>query len=171
MTYLLYTVVCLLVVVFQTTLPMHFAMFGGMYDLFLLFVIYLGFYRTIREGFPFVIFFGLAMDALSGGPFGLYLTSYFWLYISILGMIGFMRVGNNMILPLVVVGSILFQNIIFLGTMTLFVPEAKIPVFLYRNVLTQVLWSVITGPILILLFHRAHVALEKWSKTFQPEYR
>ena len=171
MTYLLYTVVCLLVVVFQTTLSMHFAMFGGMYDLFLLFVIYLGFYRTIREGFPFVIFFGLAMDALSGGPFGLYLTSYFWLYISILGMIGFMRVGNNMILPLVVVGSILFQNIIFLGTMTLFVPEAKIPVFLYRNVLTQVLWSVITGPILILLFHRAHVVLEKWLKTFQPEYR
>ena len=164
-------VVCLLVVVFQTTLPMHFAMFGGMYDLFLLFVIYLGFYRTIREGFPFVIFFGLAMDALSGGPFGLYLTSYFWLYLSILGMIGFMRVGNNMILPLVVVGSILFQNIIFLGTMTLFVPEAKIPVFLYRNVLTQVLWSVITGPILILLFHRAHVVLEKWLKTFQPEYR
>ena len=171
MTYFLYTVVCLLVVVFQTTLPMHFAMFGGMYDLFLLFVIYLGFYRTIREGFPFVIFFGLAMDALSGGPFGLYLTSYFWLYVSILGMIGFMRVGNNMILPLVVVGSILFQNIIFLGTMTLFVPEAKIPVFLYRNVLTQVLWSVITGPVLILLFHRAHVALEKWLKTFQPEYR
>jgi len=171
MTYFLYTVVCLLVVVFQTTLPMHFAMFGGMYDLFLLFVIYLGFYRTIREGFPFVIFFGLAMDALSGGPFGLYLTSYFWLYLSILGMIGFMRVGNNMILPLVVVGSILFQNIIFLGTMTLFVPEAKIPVFLYRNVLTQVLWSVITGPILILLFHRAHVVLEKWLKTFQPEYR
>jgi len=171
MTYLLYTVVCLLVVVFQTTLSMHFAMFGGMYDLFLLFVIYLGFYRTIREGFPFVIFFGLAMDALSGGPFGLYLTSYFWLYVSILGMIGFMRVGNNMILPLVVVGSILFQNIIFLGTMTLFVPEAKIPVFLYRNVLTQVLFSVITGPILILLFHRAHVVLEKWLKTFQPEYR
>ena len=171
MTYLLYTVVCLLVVVFQTTLPMHFAMFGGMYDLFLLFVIYLGFYRTIREGFPLVIFFGLAMDALSGGPFGLYLTSYFWLYVSILGMIGFMRVGNNMILPLVVVGSILFQNIIFLGTMTLFVPEAKIPVFLCRNVLTQVLWSVITGPILILLFHRAHVVLEKWLKTFQPEYR
>ncbi len=171
MTYLLYTVVCLLVVVFQTTLPMHFAMFGGMYDLFLLFVIYLGFYRTIREGFPLVIFFGLAMDALSGGPFGLYLTSYFWLYVSILGMIGFMRVGNNMVLPLVVVGSILFQNIIFLGTMTLFVPEAKIPVFLYRNVLTQVLWSVITGPILILLFHRAHVVLEKWLKTFQPEYR
>ncbi|RLB95699.1 MAG: hypothetical protein DRH90_25275 [Deltaproteobacteria bacterium] len=171
MTYFLYTVVCLLGVVFQTTLPMHFAMFGGMYDLFLLFVIYLGFYRTIREGFPFVIFFGLAMDALSGGPFGLYLTSYFWLYVSILGMIGFMRVGNNMILPLVVVGSILFQNIIFLGTMTLFVPEAKIPVFLYRNVLTQVLFSVITGPILILLFHRAHVVLEKWLKTFQPEYR
>ena len=82
-----------------------------------------------------------------------------------------MRVGNNMILPLVVIGSILFQNIIFLGTMTFFVPEAKIPVFSYRNVLTQLLWSVITGPVLILLFRRGHMALEKWLKTFQPEYR
>ena len=171
MTYLLYTGVCLLVIVFQTTLSMHFAIFGGMYDLFLLFVIYLGFYRTVREGFPFVLLLGLTMDALSGGPFGLYLTSYFWLYICILGMTRFMRVGNNMILPLVVIGSILFQNIIFLGTMTFFVPEAKIPAFLYRNVLTQLLWSVITGPVLILLFRRAHLALEKWLKTFQPEYR
>jgi len=171
MTYLLYTVVCLLLVVFQTTLSMHFAIFAGMYDLFLLFVVYLGFYRTIREGFPFVILFGLVMDALSGGPFGLYLTSYFWLYVCTLAMTGFMRVGNNMILPLVVVGSILFQNIIFLGTMTLFMPEAKIPAFLYRNVLTQLLWSIVTGPVLILLFHRSHVALEKWLKTFEPEYR
>ena len=171
MTYLLYTVVLLLVVVFQTTLSMHFAIFGGMYDLFLLFVVYLGFYRTVREGFPFVILFGLAMDALSGGPFGLYLTSYFWLYICILGLTLVMRVGNNMILPLVVVGSVLFQNIIFFGTMTFFVPEAKIPAFLYRNVLAQLLWSVITGPVLILLFRRAHLALEKWLKMFQPEYR
>ncbi|MFC1876732.1 hypothetical protein ACFL2E_05605 [Thermodesulfobacteriota bacterium] len=171
MTYLLYTVVLLLVVVFQTTLSMHFAIFGGMYDLFLLFVVYLGFYRTVREGFPFVILFGLAMDALSGGPFGLYLTSYFWLYICILGLTLVMRVGNSMILPLVVAGSVLFQNIIFFGTMTFFVPEAKIPAFLYRNVLAQLLWSVITGPVLILLFRRAHLALEKWLKTFQPEYR
>jgi rod shape-determining protein MreD len=171
MTYLLYTGVSLLVVVFQTTLSMHFAVLSGMYDLFLLFVVYLGFYRTIREGFFFVILFGLAMDALSGGTFGLYLTSYFWLYIGVVGMTRFMRVGNNMILPLVVVGSVLFQNIIFVGTMTFFVPEATIPVFLYRNVLTQLLWSVITGPVLILFFRRVHLAMEKWLKTFQPEYR
>lgn len=171
MTILLYTIVCFLVVVFQTTLSMHFAIFGGMYDLFLPFVVYLGFYRTIQEGFPFVIFFGLAMDALSAGPFGLYLTSYFWLYICILGMTRIMRVSNNLILPLVVAGSILFQNIIFLGTMTLFVPEAKIPTFFYRNVITQLLWSVITGPVLILLFRRMHLAMEKWLKMFQPEYR
>jgi len=171
MTYLLYIAVGLLVVVFQTTLSMHFAMFGGMYDLFLLFVIYLGFYRTIKEGFPFILLFGLFMDALTGGPFGLYLTSYFWLYMVILGMTLFMRVANNMILPLIVIGSILFQNIVFLGTMTIFTPEAELPVSSYRNVLTQILWSAFTGPVLILLFRRVHMAMEKWLKTFEPEYR
>ena len=127
MTYLLYTIVGLVVVVLQTTLSMHFAILGGMYDLFLLFLVYLGFYRSAREGFPFVFLFGLCMDALSGGPFGLYLTSYFWLYISLLGLTLVMRVSNNMILPLVVVGCVLFQNIIFLGTMILFDPEVTSP--------------------------------------------
>jgi len=110
------------------------------------------------------------MDALTGGPFGLYLTSYFWLYMVILGMTLFMRVSNNMILPLVVIGSILFQNIVFLGTMTIFTPEAELPVSSYRIVLTQLLWSAVTGPVLILLFRRVHMAMEKWLKTFKPDY-
>ncbi len=171
MTYLLYTIVGLVVVVLQTTLSMHFAILGGMYDLFLLFLVYLGFYRSAREGFPFVFLFGLCMDALSGGPFGLYLTSYFWLYISLLGLTLVMRASNNMILPLVVVGCVLFQNIIFLGTMILFDPEVTRPAFLLRNILTQLLWCVITGPVLILLFRHLHRTLEKWLKTFEPEYR
>ena len=171
MTYILYMVACLMVVVFQTTLCMHFSVFGGMYDLYLLFVIYLGFYRPVREGFPFVILFGLIMDGMSGGPYGLYLSCYFWLYMGMLLLTRFMRVSNNLILPLVVAGSVFFQNLVFLGTMAVFVPEARVPAFSYQRIIIQLLWSVVTGPVLILVIHHWHRSIEKWLKTFEPEYR
>ena len=36
-----------------------------------------------------VLFLGFIMDNLSGGPFGLYLTTYFWLYVGVKGITTF----------------------------------------------------------------------------------
>ncbi len=171
MTYVIYIFAGLFLVVFQTTLPMHFSIFGGMYDLFLLPVVYLGFYRSIREGLPLVIFFGIVMDGMSGGPFGLYMSCYFWLYVGMLLLTRFMRVSNNLILPLVVAGCVFIQNLAFLGTLAVFVPEARAPAQSYQRVIIQILWAVVTGPILILIFRGWHQSIEKWLKTFEPEYR
>ena len=171
MTYLLYIIVGLSIVVFQTTLPMHFGIFESLYDLFLLCVVYLGFYRPIREGLAFVVLFGFVMDGMSGGPFGLYMSCYFWLYVGMLLLTRFMRVSNNLILPLVVVGCVFIQNIIFLGTMAIFVPEVSVPSLSYKRVILQLLWAVVTGPIIILVFKGWHQMMEKWLKTFEPEYR
>ena len=171
MSYLIYIIVGLIIVVFQTTLPMHFRLFESLYDLFLLFVIYVGFYRPIREGLPFVILFGFVMDGMSGGPFGLYMSCYFWLYVGMLLLTRFMRVSNNLILPLVVVGSVLIQNLVFLGTMAVFMPDVKVPGPSYQRVIIQLIWAGVTGPILILIFRGWHQSIEKWLKTFEPEYR
>ncbi len=171
MTYLLYIIVGLFIVVSQTTLPMHFSIFESLYDLFLLSVVYLGFYRPIREGFPFVILFGFVMDGMSGGPFGLYISCYFWLYVGMLLLTRFMRVSNILILPLVVVGCVLIQNIILLGTMAIFIPEVSVPSLSYQRVIVQLIWAVVTGPIIILIFKGWHKTMEKWLKTFEPEYR
>ena len=171
MTYLLYMIVGLFIVVFQTTLPMHFSIFESLYDLLLLSVVYLGFYRPIREGLPFVILFGFIMDGMSGGPFGLYMSCYFWLYMGMLPLTRFMRVSNTLILPLVVVGCVLIENLVFLGTMAIFVPEVTVPSLSYQRVIIQLVWAVLTGPIIILIFRSWHQAIEKWLKTFEPEYR
>jgi len=171
MTVLLYIVTGLLVVVLQTTLPMHFSIFGGLYDLFLLFVVYLGFYRPVREGLPFVALFGFVMDGMSGGPFGLYLSCYFWLYMGMLLLTRFMRVSNNLVLPLVVAASVFIQNFVFLGTMAVFMPDVGVPALSYRLVIVQLVWAVLTGPVLILVFRGWHQAIEKWLKSFEPEYR
>ena len=170
MTYIIYIFVCLAVVVFQTTISMYIAVFDGFYDMLLLFVIYLGLFRSVRESLPFIILLGVAMDALSGGAFGLYMTSYFWLYVFILWLTKFMPANNSIIIPVIVILAVIIENAVFLGTMALLDPNAKLPSSSLRSVLLQLVWAVVTGPVLILVLRGLNNKWEKWLKQFQPDY-
>ena len=167
MIYLFYIAVFFFVAVFNTTIAVQFPFLHGVYDLVLLLVIFLGFYRSIRESLVFVIIFGIIMDGISGGPFGLYTTSYIWLYAFVLWLTRFIRVTNSMILPGVVICSVIIQNTVFLGSMALLDPNAKIPLFSYNIVMIQLVWGIFTGPIFILLFRNVTYKLEKWQRNFQ----
>lgn len=169
MIYLFYIVTFLGVAVFKTSIVPQVPLFYGFYDILLLFVIFFGFYRTIRESLVFIAFFGLAMDAVSGGPFGLYTTSYLWLYAFVLWLTQFMRVTNSMILPLVVICSVIIQNAIFLGSMTLLQTTAVLPSDSLQVVLTQIAWGAFTGPIIILLLRHLSLKLGKWQRRFQTD--
>lgn len=169
MIYLFYIMVFLGVAVFNTTMVAHLPFFYGFYDPLLMFVIYIGFYRSIRESLLFIILFGIAMDAISGGPFGLYTTSYIWLYVFVIWLTRFMRVTNTMILPGVVICSVIIQNMIFLGSMTLLDPTVSIPSFSFKIVFLQIVWSIFTGPIFIIFLRNVNRRLEKWQRSFQPD--
>jgi cell shape-determining protein MreD len=134
-----------------------------------MFVIYLGFYRSVRESMVFIMLFGTAMDAVSGGTFGLYTTSYVWLYVFFLWLKQFMRVTNSLILPVVVLCSIIIQNAIFLGSMTLLDPNVSVPSFSFKIVFLQMVWSILTGPIFIIFLRNVTQKLEKWQDSFQPD--
>jgi cell shape-determining protein MreD len=170
MIYLFYMAVFFFVVVINTTIIAQLPVFYGFYDLLLLIVIYFGFYRSVRESLPFVILFGLVMDGISGGTFGLYTTSYIWLYIFALWLTRFIRVTNSMILPGVVACGVLIQNAIFLGYMALLDPGTNIPSFSIKIVMIQLAWSVFTGPIFIAFFKTLVYQLEKWQQSFQSDW-
>jgi rod shape-determining protein MreD len=169
MIYLFYIMVFLGIAVFKTTIVVHLPLFHGFYDLLLMLVIFLGFYRSVRESLLFIILFGIAMDAISGGPFGLYTTSYIWLYIFVLWLTRFMRITNSMILPVVVICSVIIQNAIFLGSMALLDPAASIPSFSFKIGILQMVWSILTGPVIILFLRNVTQKLEKWQRSFQPD--
>ena len=170
MIYLFYGVAFFIVVVIHTTIIVQLPVFYGFYDILLLFVIYLGFYRSVRESLPFVIVFGMVMDGISGGTFGLYTTSYIWLYIFVLWLTSFIRVTNGMILPGVVACAVLIQNAIFLGYMVLLDPNGNIPSFSIHIVMIQLVWSVFTGPIFITFFKTLVYQMEKWQRSFQSDW-
>jgi len=88
---------CLFLVILQTTVMPYLPLLEKFYDLLIPFIVYLGLSRPVRESLPFVLFLGFIMDNLSGGPFGLYLTTYFWLYVGVKGITMFIQVGNRLL--------------------------------------------------------------------------
>jgi len=139
-------------------------LFERFYDILTLFIIYLSIYRPVREGMFIIIVFGFFMDIISGGPFGLYLTAYVWMFIGVRWAITFLHVGDSLILPIVVAAGVLMENLVFVGTSAMFEPGSRISDTVLSTMIVQVLWAVFTGPLFLMLFNYSHRRWDRWCK-------
>lgn len=150
MRYGFYIGTCLFLILIQTTVVPYFTAFNGIYDLLIPFVIFICISLPVRESLPFVLILGLIMDNLSGSPFGLYLTYYFWLLGGVRLILKFLRVSNKFLLSLVVVAAVLIQNLIVIGTFALSGPEWQLPADAFKNMALPIFWALLTGPLFLL---------------------
>lgn len=164
MTYCLHIFIGLCLIVIQTTVMPHIPLFARFYDLLAPFVIYLSIYRPVREGMVVVLVFGFFMDIISGGPFGLYLTAYVWLFIGVRWAITFLHVGDSLLLPIVVAAGVLMENLVFIGTSAMFEQSSRISETMVSTIIVQVLWAIFTGPLFLMLFNTSHRRWDLWVK-------
>jgi len=155
---------CFCLVIFQTTVMPYFSLFDRFYDLLFPFIIYLSLFRSVRESIPLILFFGFVMDNLTGGPFGLYLTTYLWMFIGIRWVITFMDVEDSVLMLFIVAAGVLIQNFIIIGTIVMFEPVSRFSPAAISTVGVQVLWAVFTGPIFLVFFNYSHGRWDKWLK-------
>jgi cell shape-determining protein MreD len=147
---LFYIVITFCIIVLQTAVVPFFFTTRGIYDLLIPFVVYAGFFPPVAEGLPIVILLGLIMDCLSASPFGLYLTTYVWLYVGARWLVRFLHAHSNVVLFFSVAVGVLIENILWLLAITLlgrmeFIPSAAVTTGIVR----QVLWALFTGPLLL----------------------
>ncbi len=151
---------CLFLVILQTTIMPYVPLLDKFYDLLIPFIVYLSLSRPVRESLPFVLFLGFIMDNLSGGPFGLYLTTYFWLYVGVYGITMFIQVGNRLlIIAFIIAGGVLFENLILLGAFALLGPRQQFAGDVIEIVAVQVLWAFFTGSLFLLFFRNVQSRL------------
>ena len=154
----------LFLIVVQTTIMPHISVFERFYDLLSPLVIYLSIFRPVRESSVIILIFGFLMDNISGGPFGLYLTVYFWLFLSVRWAITFLHVGDSFLLPFVVAVGVLMENLIFIGADAMFEQNLQISQIMINTVVVQVLWAIFTGPFFLMLFNYSHRRWDRWTK-------
>jgi len=153
--------ICLFLVILQTTVMPQLALLDRFYDLLIPFIVYLGLSRPLREGLLFAGFLGFIMDNLSGSPFGLYLTTYFWLFGGVKLITQLLQVGKRLFfITLIVVGGVLMENLVFLGSFAIFTPEQQFADDALSIVAGQVLWALFTGAALLMIFRNTHSWLD-----------
>lgn len=169
MTQCLYICICLGMIIFQSAIMPHIPLFDSFYDLLIPFIVYIGLFRTLHEGLAVIILFGFVMDNLSGGPLGLYITSYFWIFITARWIIKLFHARHKLILLFVVAAGVLMQNLIFIGSLAIITQGSKFPESAIKIVSTQVLWAMITGPLFLIFFDFAHQRWDKWLDRLKAE--
>jgi cell shape-determining protein MreD len=167
MSYFFNISVCLFLIILQTAVMPYLPLLNPFYDLLIPFLVYLGLFRPVRESLPFVFFLGFIMDNLSGAPFGLYLTTYFWFFIAVKGITKLIQVHNRLfILTLIVAAGVLVENLIFLGTFAIFIPDQQFSAHAANIMTIQVLWAFFTGPLLLMVIRKAQTRLREGFGTF-----
>ncbi|MDA8137455.1 MAG: hypothetical protein M0036_02275 [Desulfobacteraceae bacterium] len=154
--------VSLCLVLVKTTLIPGVSLFEKFYDLLVPIIIYLSFYRRKIEGIPIVLFFGFIMDSLCGGPMGLYLFIYIWLYMAMRWIAQYVHTGSFVLLTLAVAIGVVFEIGILLGYMVFLAVNASIPVDTLQTVVMQIMWALITGPLILVIIGWAQKQLDSW---------
>ena len=162
MMYCVYIAISLCLVIIQTTVLPNLSPAGHFYDLLIPMLIYLSLFRPSHESLPFVFFLGLLMDNLSGTPFGLYLTTYFWTYIGVKMVASYFRVGNRIMMALMVCCGVLIQNFLMVTSALLMDSAWLHPADAVAIVTNQLLWALFTGPLLLMLFRYFLSRLERF---------
>jgi rod shape-determining protein MreD len=146
MRYCFYIAAGLVLIICQTTLVPRLPFVGSFFDLLLPLVIYLAAFRPLPEALPFVLFLGALVDNLSAGAFGLYLTSYLWLFIGVRLAATVVRADNSIVLVLILIGAVLFQNALFVGALGVSSQGVYSPGHVFAGVSEQIGWVLLTGP-------------------------
>ena len=170
MTILFYILVSLCLLVIKTTLIPGLPFFAKFYDLLIPIVIYLSLFRTLKEGIPIVIFFGLIMDSLYGGPMGLYMATYIWLYVAMRYLRQVLHAGNIVLFAVAVAGGVVFESFVLLVYMLMLAPDTIVWADTANITMQHISWALITGPIFMVMISWAQKQIDIWREKLFPDW-
>ena len=166
MMFCFHILIALSLIIIQTSIiPFH-GIFQRFYDLLLVFVIFLGLYRPLREGVPAVIILGFIMDSLSGSPLGIYTTSYIWIYGGCIWFLKLFHVHNRLFLIMMVAMAVALENFIFIIGLFLQTDNLDASNILLPMIFIQLVWAISTAPWLIIFINYMQKNLAQWYNTY-----
>lgn len=135
---------------FQTSVAPKIGFLRDIFDLMIVLVVYAAIYRPIKESVVFIMLMGVLIDNISSSPLGLYVTVYIWLFVGVRWIIRYLYASNVVLIPLIIAGSIVYENLLVIALMALFEKTFYLHSDMFTLIMTQVLWGLLMGPLLLL---------------------
>lgn len=166
---LFHVLVCLFLVVVQTTWLPLFTRVSSCYDLMIPFVVYLGLCSSLRKGLPLVLVAGAIIDQLSGAPAGLYFSAYGWLFMGIRWITGYFRMENILFLPCAMAAGVLVEVLLYCGAVMLHPEFKRESLFALGSLPWHLAAAICTGPIIFLALRTLQRQVARWSR-YRPAH-
>jgi len=156
--------ICLVII--QTTIIPVFFNAERVYDLIVTFVIYLGIFCSVRESISVIFWVGFIMDYISGTPFGMYISTYFWILVFIRWITNYIQITNWVLFSIVIAVGILFENFICYVSLEILGVGVKFSKEAVTFVCYQIIGAIFTGPFLLLFYRYLYSEYSKWITEF-----
>jgi cell shape-determining protein MreD len=140
-----YTLVSILLILIQTALLPQIPMRPPL-DLLVVQVVFTALSLPGLKGGAVIVMTGLLADGLSGSPFGLYITSYFWLFLSLQIATQVLHVYSRILIYLAILAGILFENLVALLALTVSGANPSTMMWAVEQGGRQLLWGAVLGP-------------------------
>jgi cell shape-determining protein MreD len=160
--YIVYSCICILIIILKTAVLSNFALFDNFYDILLPFVLYLGLFRPFSQGLPLILLYGVCMDSITGGPFGIYISVYFLLFIAMRWTIQFVHARSMLLKPFIVIVGVLVENLIFIMLLVVFHRNRLNPASFLHSASIQLLWAAVTGPFFLMIIDYTQTQSSNW---------
>ena len=165
----LYSMVGLATVVGQTTI-LRLPLFRSLlYDLLIPLVVFLGLRLRDGRGVALVAILGLVMDLVSGGIFGLYLSTYFWIFLSVKGISRYFDVDDKIFQSILIAVCVLGQHLVFCASLAPPWKGAQLLAAQTTPVLLQTTLAALTGPGILTVLGRLQSRFRASSSGTQKE--
>ncbi len=161
MKFLFYIMLLIVLVIIQTAILPNFSFFSQSFDLLLVNIIYMSIAFSHPGLLLIVVLQGCIMDSISGTPFGLYMSVYLWVCISIQILKRFVHSGNVIFIPVISAISVFVENSFLL--LFFFIRYGKNSFYPQDIMLMikQMTWAFFIAPLMILIIH---ILQKKWNR-------
>lgn len=113
------------------------------------FAVYAVLFLPLGEGLFLILLLGLLMDSITSGPFGLYISVYFWILAGFRPFVTMLNLKNIHALQFLIGIAIIFENVILFAVASLLKHETVLSSQFMRGITFQFLWTVALSPFLI----------------------
>ena len=157
--YVLYAVLCIFLVTLKTAVFPYINFLENCYDLLIPFILYLAVFRPVVEGVIVTLVIAFVVDSLTGAPFGIFISVYFWFFLVTKWGMRYFHSGTTVLLPLVIGAGVLLENLTLIFISAINETEPVFPTGAAGLIVWQVFWATVTGPIIFLFFKSMHTGL------------
>ncbi|MCF8044990.1 MAG: rod shape-determining protein MreD [Desulfarculaceae bacterium] len=161
MTFPFFIILALFLIVMQTTVLPEISIISNSFDLVIINVLYVSLLFSHPWVLGAVAVIGCIMDSLSGSPFGLYLSSYIWMYILVQLMKPVFFSRSLFFLPAVTVFSVLLEYLFLLLSVFISSGGKGVLSLNFSLMIKQLLWAALLIPVAVKLVFIVH---RYWDK-------